>query len=266
MSNENNHIYGKKVWIIGASTGIGAALARELALEGATILASSRNPDALDAMIDSLPGLNHEAWPLDVEDCAGFAETAKALVAQHPDVEMALYNAGVYDPKFAHEVSLDESVKTININLTGALVMVDVLLPLFKSRKAGRFIFMGSVGGYFGLPRALSYSASKAGIISMAETLKVELAEDNIAVQVVCPGFVRTRLTQNNPFPMPFIITPEKAAVEIVKGIEAGSFEIHFPKQFSFIMKALALLPRVVRCALLRQAVKKLLKPKASDA
>lgn len=248
-------VHGKKIWLIGASTGIGAALARELALEGAIILASARNEEALLQLKSSLPGVNHEVWPLDVTQREAFLDQANRLLAQHPDVDMAIYNAGTYDPEFVHEMTLASAMTTIETNLTGAFVMLDAVLPGMLDRGVGTILLVASVAGYCGLPRAAAYSASKAGLLSLAETLKIELEPRNITVQVVCPGFVRTRLTENNPFPMPLSISPEQAAIEIMKGIERRQFEIHFPKGFTIPMKLIAALPRVVRLPLLRMVI-----------
>lgn len=250
-------VHGKKVWLIGASTGIGAALGRELALEGAIVLASARNAEALQEMKASLPGLSHEVWPLDVTQHELFLQQAKQLLSRHPDVDMVIYNPGVYDPLFAEEMTLESSLLTLETNLTGAFVMLDAVLPVMLKRGSGSLVLVSSVAGYCGLPRASAYSASKAALISLAETLCIELQPKNITVQVVCPGFVRTRLTENNPFPMPLSISPEQAARAIMKGIERRQFEIHFPQAFTVPMKFLAALPRLIRLPLLRFIIRK---------
>lgn len=250
-------VHGKKIWLIGASTGIGAALARELALEGAIVLASARNVQALQELKASLPGVSHEIWPLDVTQRDVFLQQSHELLRQHPDLEMVIYNPGVYNPVFAEEMTLESSLVTLETNLTGAFVMLDAVLPVMLKRGGGHLVLVSSVAGYCGLPRAAAYSASKAGLTSLAETLCIELQPKNITVQVVCPGFVRTRLTANNPFPMPLSISPEQAALAIMKGIERRQFEIHFPQGFTIPMKIIAALPRIIRLPLLRLAIRK---------
>lgn len=257
-------VQGKKIWLIGASTGIGAALARELALEGAVLLLSARHEDRLRELATSIPGPNHEVWPLDVAEREAFHVAALKLTQAHPDVEMVIYNAGTYEPQFADEMTLGASLATVDTNLTGAYVMLDAVLPPMLARGQGVIVLVASVAGYFGMPRAAAYSASKAGLIALAETLAIELPERGIRTQVVCPGFVRTRLTEHNPFPMPLMISPEKAALYIMKGIERRQFEIHFPQRFTLLMKLVEILPRPLRLALLRRLVKPR-SPKASS-
>jgi short-subunit dehydrogenase len=125
--------------------------------------------------------------------------------------------------------------------LNGAFNAVHAVLPILKSQAHGQFVLCGSVAGYCGLPNGQPYSATKAGVINLAESLRAE--EGHLDIKVINPGFVRTPLTDKNNFKMPMMIEPEEAAKIIVKGLQSKKFEIHFPKRFTFLMKILSVLP-----------------------
>ena len=158
-----------------------------------------------------------------------------------PDI--VIYNAGTYKPMDVQHFELEPVESMLDVNLRGAFRVVSLVIPAFLQRNAGHFVLVGSVAGYRGLPSAMGYGASKAGIMHLAENLKADLKTTKIRVQLVSPGFVKTRLTDMNDFKMPCIITAEKAAQYIVDGLESSRFEIHFPKRFSFVLKLLSLLP-----------------------
>ncbi len=243
---------GKYIWLVGASEGIGAALAQKLAAAGAHVAVSARNEQALQALAGMLavPPL---VLPLDVTDQTSVAAAWVRLNAEWPVIDMVIYNAGTYEPLDAHHFDLTKIERMVDVNFHGALRVLSFTVPHFLSRNAGHIALVGSVAGYRGLPAALGYGASKAAIIHLAENLKADLGATGIAVQIINPGFVKTGLTDKNDFSMPCIITAERAAEYIMKGLQSDRFEIHFPKRFSWILKFLSLLPAPLYFALLKK-------------
>ena len=231
----------KRIWLIGASEGIGAALAKQLAEQGATLILSARNAERLDALKAQLPGTGHQALSVDVTQLDQMQQAWQSLAQSPPDI--TIYNAGTYTPMDAQHLDLGAVESMIDVNLRGAFRAVSVVLPAYLQRNAGHLVLVGSVAGYRGLPSAMGYGASKAGIMHLAENLKADLKGTNIRVQLVSPGFVKTRLTDMNDFAMPCIITAERAAKYIADGLGSGRFEIHFPKRFSYVLKLLRILP-----------------------
>lgn len=231
----------KRIWLIGASEGIGAALAHALAARGASLLLSARNLGRLEALRTALPGSGHEVHVLDVCSLEQMRQVWQSFGAACPDT--VIYNAGSYTPMDASQLDMEAVETMLDVNLRGAFRCAATVLPSWRAQGRGHLVLVGSVAGYRGLPRAMGYGASKAGINHLAENLRADLKGSGIKVQLVCPGFVKTRLTDQNDFRMPCIITPEKAAQYIAQGIESNRFEIHFPKRFSYIMKLLRVLP-----------------------
>lgn len=234
---------GKNVWIVGASAGIGAALARKLAAEGAQVAVSARNEEALRQLVAEMPGGGHKALPVDAIDAASVQAAAEVLAGEWSRVDLIIYNAGAYDPMGVNSLNVTAIDKMIAVNLNGAFYLLAAAMPLFTRQGGGHLALVASVAGYRGLPNALGYGASKAGLINLAESLRVELAPKGVKVQVVNPGFVKTRLTEKNEFPMPFTISAEDAADAFFRGLQRRAFEIHFPRRFTYIMKWLKSLP-----------------------
>lgn len=228
---------GKRVWLIGASSGIGAALAKELACYGAKLALSARSADKLQAL--DLPGAR--LLPCDATDRASLAAARSAIMAAWGGVDLVIYLAGDYVPMEAKAFDLGTAEQIVTINFNGAMRLAATVLD--DLRPDGGIVLVASVAGYRGLPRALAYGPGKAALIHFAECLHLELAPKGIGVWVVNPGFVATRLTDRNDFTMPALLTPEEAARAIVKGLASGRFEIHFPKRFTRVMKLLSLLP-----------------------
>lgn len=228
---------GRRVWLVGASTGIGAALARELAGRGATLALSARRADKLQAL--GLP----EALLLvcDATDAASLAAAHEQLQAAWGGVDLVVYLAGDYVPMHAETFDLAVAERIVAVNFNGAMRLAASVLPGLKP--GGGIAFVASVAGYRGLPAALCYGPGKAALIQFAEVLHLDLAPRGIGVWVINPGFVATPLTAQNDFAMPALQSPEQAARAMVAGLAAGHFEIHFPKRFSRLMKFLALLP-----------------------
>ncbi len=231
---------GRTVWVVGASSGIGLAVAQALHRRGARVAVSARSAPALQAFVADHPG--SLALPLDVTDRQAVAGAAQALLAQGP-VDLVCYCTGRYQPMRAMDLNLDEALQQQNTNLTGAWHVLAAVLPPMLQRRQGHISLVSSVAGYRGLPRSLAYGPTKAALNNLAESLFMDLRPRGLAVSVVCPGFVDTPATTGNAFPMPALITAQQAAEHMVAGWEAGEFHIHFPKRFTRVLQLLRLLP-----------------------
>lgn len=234
--------YGKHIWIIGASSGIGAALAVQLAEEGARLTLSSRSEDALTRLVEVLEGTGHEVLTLDMGDHSALLEAARHVGMKF--VDSVVFLAAQYEPMELEKLDMDAVQRIVDINLMGAFRVVDAVVPLLKAQGKGQLALCGSVAGYAGLPHGQPYSATKAAVRNLAESLRAELQEHaEIDIRLISPGFVRTPLTDKNRFPMPCILEPEEAARYIADGLAGDAFEIHFPKRFTLLLKFLAFLP-----------------------
>jgi NAD(P)-dependent dehydrogenase (short-subunit alcohol dehydrogenase family) len=231
---------GRRVWLVGASSGIGRATASALHGRGAAVFVSARNTSELDDFAAAHPGA--VALPLDVADGHAVGVAAAAVLQGGP-LDLALFCAGHYRALRATSFDLAEMKRHQQVNYVGALHLLDAVLPALLRQGHGHLSLVASVAGYRGLPRSLAYGPTKAALINLAETLYLDLHERGIGVSVINPGFVATPLTASNPFPMPALITPEEAARAILRGWASGRFEIHFPRRFTLAMKLLALLP-----------------------
>lgn len=231
---------GKKIWLIGASEGIGKALAEALARKGAVLALSARQVDKLNVLCDALQA---QSLPLDVQDTASLARAYENMVASWGVPDVVIYNAGTYEPMRAQDFDLAAIEKMMDVNVHGALRMLGHILPDFLKRNTGHIALVGSIAAYRGLPGAMGYGASKAALLHLAENLAVDVAHTKIKVQIISPGFVKTALTAKNSFAMPQIMAPEEAAMHIARGLETDRFDIHFPFPFSTLLKALRFLP-----------------------
>ena len=241
---------GKTVWLVGASSGIGRATAHALHVQGAKVIVSARNQQALDIFAAEHPGATVLA--MDAADAASVEVAAKIVLGAGP-LDLVLYCAGYYKEMRATQFDLANMLQHNQVNYIGALYVLSAVLPHFLARKAGHISLVSSVAGYRGLPQGLAYGPTKAALINLAETLYVDLQDSDIGVSLICPGFVETPLTAQNKFSMPGLIKPEQAADEILRGWAKGQFEIHFPKRFTLLMKALALLPAALYFPVIRK-------------
>lgn len=244
------HWRGRTVWLVGASTGIGRALAGALHQAGARVVVSARGAAALDAFVAAHPG--SIALPLDVTDPVRVAEAAQKLLAQAPP-DLVCYCAGHYTPMRAMDLDLHEALRHQQVNLSGAWHLLAAVLPALLARGQGHISLVASVAGYRGLPRSLAYGPTKAALINLAESLYLDVAPRGLGVSVVTPGFVATPMTAGNDFPMPALLTPEQAAAEILRGWSRGEFMIHFPRRFTRVLLALRLLPHRLYFAAIRR-------------
>jgi short-subunit dehydrogenase len=233
----------RRIWIIGASDGIGRALALQLGAEGAELILSARREAALRDLAVLCGGAR--VLPLDLAEPGALAR-ARDLLAGGP-LDMILSTAALYEPGLVEDIDPDVRDKLIAVNLTSVFHLAQAAPALL--RPGGQLVLFGSVAGYLGLPAGQPYSATKAAVANLAESLRVELAP-RVDVRLVSPGFVRTRLTAKNSFTMPAIISPEEAARQVLAGLRGTAFEIHFPRRFTFAMKLLRLLPYRLSLAL----------------
>jgi short-subunit dehydrogenase len=242
---------GMRVWIVGASSGIGEALARRIGASGAQLALSARREQSLreHAREEDL------ILPLDVTKEEELQGAKDEILTTWGGLDLVIYCAGVYQPMRSWEMQPSVIKQRLGINLPGAFNLLDAGRPLYLPQKAGHIAIMASVAGYTGLPKALVYGPSKAALINLTQILYTDLSAKGIGVYLINPGFVATRLTEQNDFDMPALITPDDAAKEILKGMRKGEFEIHFPKRFSLWMKLLSRLPDTIRFTLLKKAV-----------
>ena len=238
------HWAGRTAWLLGASSGIGRATASRLHALGATVVVSARSQAALQDFVQTHPG--SMALPLDVGDRHAMQAAAESIVQAHGTIDLAVYCAGVFKPLRATAFDLDEALRQLQTNYTGALHLLDAVLPtLLRQADAGRsghLSLVSSVTGYRGLPTALGYGPTKAALINLAETLYLDLSARGLGVSVINPGYVDTPATAQNAYTMPALISAEQAAQEIVDGWARGQFEIHFPKRFTRVLKLARLL------------------------
>jgi short-subunit dehydrogenase len=241
----------KRVWIIGASSGIGAALATLLMHQGARLAISARSETGLQKIATE----GTIMMPLDVTQAGSLKRAGDELLKQWGEIDMVVYCAGTYTPMRSWAFELPLAQQSLETNLQGAYNMLGAILPSYLKQARGNLCILASVAGYTGLPKALVYGPSKAALINLAQILYTDLSTKGIGIYLVNPGFVDTRLTEQNDFNMPALISAEQAAEAILKGIGQGRFEIHFPKRFTYGMKLLSCLPDRLRFLLLKKAV-----------
>ncbi|MDX2482669.1 MAG: SDR family NAD(P)-dependent oxidoreductase [Pseudodonghicola sp.] len=226
------------IWIIGASDGIGAALARAWAARGARLILSARSQSRLEDLAASL-GSDHLVVPLDVSERDSLERAADRIAAIGP-LDRVVHLAALYDPGKIADLDAETAAQIVAVNLMGSFHVAQIAPPLLRA--GGQLALCGSVAGYIGLPQGQIYSATKAGVINLAQSLQAELA-GRIDVRLISPGFVDTRLTQRNDFSMPAILTPQTAARAILKGLHQRRFEVHFPRRLTYALKLLGVLP-----------------------
>ncbi len=242
----------RTAWIIGASTGIGAALAQDLLARGARVAVSARRREPLDALSKAHPG-RVLVLPLDVNDAPALDAASHTIVAGFGTLDLVVFMAGDYQPMRAWNIDLAATRRMVETNVMGYFNGLAAVVPLMLSQGAGTIALVSSVAGYRGLPKGLVYGPTKAAIINLAEALYLDLQPKGLGVCVVNPGFVRTPLTAINEFRMPALIEPEVAAREILAGLERGEFAIHFPKRFTRVLGLLRLLPAGLYFAAIRR-------------
>lgn len=248
---------GRLAWITGASSGLGRALASRMAADGWTVAASARGVDQLGELAESTAALPGRvlAFPLDVTDRDAVAAAVAKIEQDLGPIDQAVLNAGSHQPVRAATLTSEPFRALAELNLMGTVHCLEALLSVMLPRGAGRVAVVASLAGYRGLPTSAAYGMTKAGLINMAEALKPELDSHGIRIQLVNPGFVRTPLTDKNPFPMPFLMDVEKAAEAFYRGLRSDRFEIVFPRRFAYLLKLLRVLPAPLAFAITRRFV-----------
>ncbi len=243
---------GRIVWITGAGSGIGRALALRLAGDGASVAVSARSADALAALAAAMPGRIH-AFPMDVSDPAAVEAGVAAIERDLGPIDLAVLNAGTHRPMSLEDFSIETARALMEVNYMGVVHGLAALLPRLRQRGAGQVAVVASVAGYRGLPTAAAYGPTKAALINLCKSLKLDCDRAGIRLNLICPGFVATPLTARNGFPMPGLIDAEEAADRIVAGLAGDDFEISFPKGFTWKVKMARCLPYRLYFALVRK-------------
>jgi short-subunit dehydrogenase len=236
---QKRSLSGSNVWVVGASRGIGAALAREMQSRGARIAISARGESDLEAVSAG----DMTVVPTDVTDRAGLDAAAQRVRDELGDIDIAVLNAGFWKQMHAATWDRDLFAQHVEVNLLGVNNAIGAVLPHMVERGHGHIVGIASVAGYRGLAGAEAYGATKAAMINLLEGLRIAVARHGVSVTTVCPGFVRTDLVADNDFPMPFMIEPDEAADSICNGLERGQLEIVFPARMAILMKTARLLP-----------------------
>lgn len=246
------------IWVIGASSGIGLAVAKQYEQQGHQVWVSARHVAKLNEIAANHNGFI--ALPLDITDDASLQQAIVQIQSSHQTLHKVIINAGTCEYIDSYEIERDKIRRVMETNFFGAINSVHAVLPLLRAAQAEQpevtpqLVFVSSSVTYQALPRAGAYGASKAALRYFAEALRADLTHENIDVRVVSPGFVKTPLTDSNDFPMPFLLDTEEAASRIVKGLSSRAFDIHFPRRFTYILKLIALLPDWIRLRLIAKA------------
>jgi NADP-dependent 3-hydroxy acid dehydrogenase YdfG len=228
---------GKRYWLVGASEGLGLALARRLAQAGADVIISARNAEKLGLAASEIP--RARAVAMDVGDTASVNQAAQTV----GEIDGLVFLAGVYTPTKAQDWNAAEVEMMCDVNFTGCARAVGAVLPAMVARGSGHVVITGSLSGFRGLPGAIGYAASKAGTMVLAECLYADLRGTGVKVQLGNPGFIRTRLTDKNTFKMPFLMQPEQAAEEMFTLMNSATFSRSFPAAFSWFFRLGNFLP-----------------------
>ena len=247
----------KVIWITGASSGIGKALAIKFAKEGWKVAISARRENLLNEIAKTYNDIF--PYPLDVTDSKKCELVFNTIKERFKNVDISVFSTGIHDPKSEKSLDLNKVRQIMEVNFFGTINSVNAVYKYYKERKSGQISIVSSVAGYRGLPAGGAYCASKSALTSFTESLNFDMKRKNVRVSLISPGFIKTPMTDQNDFPMPMIKTPEFAAEEIYNGlVKKNAFEIHFPKSFTFIMKILKILPNWAYFKLVEKGMKRI--------
>ncbi len=245
----------KKIWITGASSGIGKALAEKFATEGWIVAVSARRKEILEEMAKKE---NIFSYPLDVTNQDNINEVFAKIIKDFNNINLCVFSSGTYDPKLEQEINIKQNKFVMETNFFGVLYCIKSVEKYFKDKKDGHISIVSSVAAYRGLPNSSGYGPSKAALTNLSESLYFDFKKYNVRISLVSPGFIKTPLTDKNDFSMPFIKSPEFAAEKMFDGLtKKNSFEIHFPKQLTLILKLLRILPYKIYLFLIDKFVKR---------
>ena len=245
----------KVIWITGASSGIGKALAIKFSKKGWKVAISARRTELLNELAKNK---NIFSYPADVTDSVKIQEVFNKIINDFGDIDLCIFNSGVYERKLEKEINVESIKRTMEVNFFGVTNCIKVVERYFKNKKSGHVSIVSSIAGYRGLPNSSGYGPSKAALSNLAESLYFDFKKYNIKVSLISPGFIKTPMTDQNKFRMPFIKSPEFAADKIYNGlIKSNAFEITFPKQLTTIFKFLRILPNRIYLFLVSKLVKR---------
>ncbi len=245
----------KKIWITGASSGIGRAVAEKFASEGWKVAVSARRKEILDEMAQEK---NISSYPLDVTEKNQIEKVFQKILEEFEDLDICLFSSGTYDPKNEKRIDTDKIKNVIKVNFFGVIDCVKTVEDYFKSKKSGHISIVSSIASYRGLPNSSGYGPSKAALTNFSESIYFDFKKFNVRVSVISPGFIKTPLTDKNDFSMPFLKSPIYAADKIYEGLTKNkSFEIHFPKSLTLILKFLRIIPYRIYLFLVDKLVKR---------
>ena len=245
----------KKIWITGASSGIGKALALKFAKENWQVAISARRKGLLNELAESE---NISSFPLDVTEDSLVKTTFSSILSEFKELDLCVFCSGAYDPKLEKEINKDQIKKIMNINFFGVLNCIKAVEEYFKNKKEGHISIVSSVAAYRGLPNSSGYGPSKAALTNLTESLYFDFKKHNVRISLISPGFISTPLTSQNTFNMPFIKTTQFAANKIYNGlVKSNAFEIHFPKELTIFLKILRILPYRAYLFLINKFVKR---------
>jgi len=245
----------KKIWITGASSGIGKALAEKFAKENWKVAISARRKEILDEMAKNE---NIFSYPLDVTNQDQINDVFAKIINDFDNLDLCVFSSGTYDPKLEQEINIKQNKFVMETNFFGVLYCIKSVEKYFKDKKNGHISIVSSIAAYRGLPNSSGYGPSKAALTNLTESLYFDFKKYNIRISLVSPGFIKTPLTDKNEFPMPFIKSPEFAAEKIFNGLtKSQTFEIHFPKQLTLFLKVLRILPYRIYLFLIDKMVKR---------
>lgn len=245
----------KKIWITGASSGIGKALAIKFATEGWQVAASARRVNLLQDLHNSYANIH--PFPLDVIDLENSKKVFDKIIDKFNEINLCVFSTGTYDPKAEREINVKEIQNVFNVNFFGTLNCIKSVENYFKNKRNGHIAIVSSLVGYRGLPNSTGYTPSKAALNNLTEGLYFDFKRYDVRISLITPGFIKTPMTDKNTFKMPFLRTPEFAADKIFNGlVKKNSFEISFPFQISIILKLLRILPNKVYLYLMRKLTK----------
>jgi len=245
----------KKIWITGASSGIGKALAEKFAAEGWKVAVSARRKEILDKMSE------HEnifSYPLDVTNQDQIKNSFEKIIEDFNGLNLCVFSSGTYDPKLEQEINIQQNKFVMETNFFGVLYCIKAVESYFKNKKDGHISIVSSIAAYRGLPNSSGYGPSKAALTNLTESLYFDFKKYNVRISLVSPGFIKTPLTDKNEFPMPFIKSPEFAAEKMFNGLtKSKAFEIHFPKALTILLKIFRVLPYKIYLFLIDKGVKR---------
>tara|TARA_B100000767_G_scaffold73704_1_gene70417 strand:- start:2492 stop:3244 length:753 start_codon:yes stop_codon:yes gene_type:complete len=245
----------KKIWITGASSGIGKALAEKFTSNGWKVAVSARRKEILDEMAQNE---NISSYPLDVTDQDQINEVFAKIINDFGSLDLCVFSSGTYDPKLEKEINIKQNKYVMETNFFGVLYCIKSVEKYFKDKKDGHISIVSSVAAYRGLPNSSGYGPSKAALTNLTESLYFDFKKYNIRISLISPGFIKTPLTDKNEFSMPFIKSPEFAAEKIFNGLtKSKAFEIHFPKALTLLLKFLRVLPYRLYLFLIDKGVKR---------